>query len=176
MTAVQREAGTGERKGEHEVAGPPTGLDVESVYREHGERLWRSLFAWTGGDRELADDAVAESFPRLIEHADSVRQPVGWLYRTAFRLVLAERRRARGVPEPPASPRSMPADLLEVVDALRRLSPSQRAAIVLRYEADLSNREIARAMETSEAAVRVHLYRGRSRLRELLGSEESDDA
>ncbi|MGH2673487.1 MAG: RNA polymerase sigma factor, partial [Actinomycetota bacterium] len=63
-----------------------------------------------------------------------------------------------------------------LVDALRALSPNQRATVVLRYEADLPVGEIARRMGMSTATVRVHLHRGRNRLRELLGAGEIDDA
>jgi DNA-directed RNA polymerase specialized sigma24 family protein len=48
--------------------------------------------------------------------------------------------------------------------------------VVLHHEADLPVGEVARVMGTSVAAVKVHLFRGRRRLRELLGSEEVDDA
>jgi hypothetical protein len=58
----------------------------------------------------------------------------------------------------------------ELVNALRRLSPNQRAAIVLRHVLDLDTSEVARRMGTVEATVRVHLHRGRRRLRELLGA------
>jgi RNA polymerase sigma factor (sigma-70 family) len=68
------------------------------------------------------------------------------------------------------------AGLAALVPALRQLSPAQRAAIVLHYEADLPVREVARRMGTSAGAVKVHLLRGRRRLRELLGDEEAGDA
>jgi transposase-like protein len=58
----------------------------------------------------------------------------------------------------------------------RQLSPADRAAVVLHYEADLPVREVARRMGTSAGAVKVHLFRGRRRLRELLGDDEVDDA
>jgi RNA polymerase sigma-70 factor (ECF subfamily) len=63
-----------------------------------------------------------------------------------------------------------------LVPALRQLSRAQRAAVVLHYEADLSVQEVARRMGTSVGAVKVHLFRGRRRLRELLRDEEVDDA
>lgn len=63
-----------------------------------------------------------------------------------------------------------------LIEALRQLSPNQRAAVVLRNETDLPVGEIARRMGMSAATVRVHLHRGRNRLRELLGAEEMDDA
>jgi RNA polymerase sigma factor (sigma-70 family) len=52
--------------------------------------------------------------------------------------------------------------------ALRALSERQRAAVVLHDAAGYPAREVARIVGTTEAAVRVHLMRGRRRLRELL--------
>lgn len=65
--------------------------------------------------------------------------------------------------------------LVDLGPALRKLSPSQRAAAFLHYEADLPVREVARLMGTSVAAVRVHLMRGRRRLADLLGEHDDDD-
>jgi RNA polymerase sigma-70 factor (ECF subfamily) len=58
------------------------------------------------------------------------------------------------------------------MDALRRLSPNQRAAVVLRYVVDLDVPEVAQRMGVSAPTVRVHLHRARGRLRELLGAED----
>ena len=60
--------------------------------------------------------------------------------------------------------------------ALRRLTPSQRAAVYLHYRADLPVREVAQVMGTSSAAVKVHLMRGRRRLAELLRESEEVEA
>jgi len=60
---------------------------------------------------------------------------------------------------------------LELKMALLRLSPSQRAAVVLFYFADLPTTEVARRMGTSRAAVGVHLHRARKRMRALLEEE-----
>jgi len=60
--------------------------------------------------------------------------------------------------------------------ALRELSPNQWAAIVLHYHAEQPVREVSRLMGSSVAAVKVHLYRGRRRLRALLGEESLTDA
>jgi RNA polymerase sigma-70 factor (ECF subfamily) len=63
----------------------------------------------------------------------------------------------------------------DLLGALRQLSPSQRAAVYLHYEADLAVREVASLMGTSVAAVKVHLMRGRRRLASLLGEELARD-
>jgi RNA polymerase sigma-70 factor, ECF subfamily len=125
----------------------------------------------------VTDEAVAEAFARALERADSIRDPVPWLYRTAFRLAGEDlRRERRNQHDPPAPPSPQDEGLGNLVPALRRLSTAQRAAVVLHYEADLPLREVASRMGTSVAAVKAHLFRGRRRLRELLGTEEVDDA
>ena len=62
----------------------------------------------------------------------------------------------------------------DLVVALRSLSPRQRAAVVLHHAADYPIREVAAILGSTPAAVKVHLMRGRRRLRELL--EEDTDA
>src|SRR5947209_12825963 len=94
----------------------------------------------SAGSREVADEATSEAFARLFAYRDGVRDPVAWVFRTAFRLAGRELRRQRQLvtgagPEEAATDRSeLPSDLTA---ALRRLSPDQRAAVFLHYFADL---------------------------------------
>jgi RNA polymerase sigma-70 factor, ECF subfamily len=145
----------------------------DELYRRAGPRLWRAVLAYTGGLRELTDDVVAEAFARTLERGSSVRAPEPYLYRVAFRLAAAELRRDRTVADVPDLPGAPDAALSELFDALRILSPGQRAAVFLRYQADLPVREVARLMGTSSAVVRVHLMRGRRRLADLLGDDDA---
>ena len=150
-------------------------IAYEQVFRDAGPGLWRTIYAFSGGRSAVADDAVAEAFARAMERADQIRDPVAWLYRTAFRIATEDLRRGQRDPEPELPAASTPG-LGDLIPVLRQLSPAQRAAVVLHYEADLPVREVARQMGTSVAAVKVHLFRGRRRLRELLGGEEPDNA
>ena len=148
--------------------------DYAALYREVGPQLWRAILVYAGGRREVADDAVGEAFARAIESDGTIRRPVPWLYRTAFRIAASELR--RGDPSlPEAEARYDDVGTADLMQALRRLSPSQRAAVYLHYQADLPVREVARLMGTSSAAVRVHLHRGRNRLRQIMGPEEVND-
>ena len=61
---------------------------------------------------------------------------------------------------------------VELIEALRKLPPKQRAALVLHYYGGYRTREIAGILGSSAATVRVHLSAGRKRLRQLL---ETDD-
>ena len=154
-------------------------VDYEQVFRDAAPGLWRVIYAFAAGRRAVADDAVAGAFARALEQAGQIRDPVPWLYRTAFRLAAEDLRRERRNSEPEPEPdraAASSAGLGALVPALRQLSPAQRAAVVLHYEADLPIQEVAARMGTSVGAVKVHLFRGRRRLRELLGSGEVDDA
>jgi RNA polymerase sigma-70 factor, ECF subfamily len=150
--------------------------DYAALYRTTGLALWRAVYAYTGGRRDVADDAVAEAFARAIQQDGVIRRPESWLYRTAFRIAAAELRRTRSLTELQDWAHDEPPEVTDLVKALRSLSPNQRAAVFLFYQADLPVREVARLMGTSTAAVKVHLHRGRGRLRELLGDEEVRDA
>jgi RNA polymerase sigma factor (sigma-70 family) len=146
--------------------------DFDQVWREVGPVLWRAIVAYAGGRSDIADDAVAEAFARAIERDGQVRDPKAYLYRVAFRMAAAELRRPTGAPID-----EMVEDVLPLADlgpALRKLSPGQRAAIFLHYEADQPVRGVARLMGTSAAAVRVHLMRGRRRLAELFREGDED--
>lgn len=150
--------------------------DYAALFRTVGPVLWRAIYAYSGGERDIADDAVAEAFARAIQHDREIRRPPSWLYRTAFRIAAAEVRRRKTQVEIGDGSYDQPPEPAEVLTALRKLSPNQRAAVYLHHQADLPVREVASLMGTSVAAVKVHLHRGRRRLRELLGKEETNDA
>ena len=151
--------------------------DFDALFRDHASEVYRTLYAFTAGRRGIAEEATAEAFARAVAHSRRIRDPLAWIYRTAFRVAAAELKHERREPPEPDAPRADEAPgLARLVDALRELSPNQRAAVVLRYEADLPVDEVARRMGINAATVRVHLHRGRTRLRELLGAEETDDA
>jgi len=112
---------------------------------------------------------VAEAFAQALGRGDELRDPLRWVWRVAFRVAAGELkdRRRRGTGE---AEHSTEADDpgVELLDVLRRLSPRQRAALVLHYYAGYPTKEIAAILGSSAATVRVHLSQGRRRLRRIL--------
>ena len=145
---------------------------VETVYREDGDRLWRALFAFAG-DESVASDAVAEAFAQALRRGSAVRDVRGWVWRSAFRLAKGDLKRQSGMQFGPMPERAFhdahPDE--QLLAALQRLTPQQRAVIVLHYYVDCPVREISRRTGINPLAVRAHLSRGRKRLRILLGDE-----
>ena len=150
--------------------------DYDAIWRGSGAAIWRAIYAYAGGRRDVADDAGAEAFARMMARGAAVREPGPYLYRVAFRVASSEF--ARGGKEAAmheiASTGGDPSQngLPDLLAALRELTPAQRAAVYLHYRADLPVREVAHITGMSTAAVRVHLMRGRRRLAELLGRED----
>ncbi|HEX2086990.1 MAG TPA: RNA polymerase sigma factor [Solirubrobacteraceae bacterium] len=138
---------------------------------EHAEIVLRFLVASVGPVD--ADDCFQETviaalraYPRL-RHADNLR---GWLLTIAHRKALDHHRaRARQpVPAEHVDPGSVapeqPADD-GLWSAVHELPPKQRGAVLLRFVGDLSHREIASALGSSEEAARRALADGLAKLR-----------
>ena len=135
-------------------------------------------------DAALAEDLVQAAFVRAYERIGQfdARRPFGpWFIRGVVNDALKAVTRRRQVPLDPAwletpapqadSPeaRLAAAETREAIWAvLDQLSPSQRAAIVLRYYADMSDAEIAEMLNCPPGTVRRRLHDARKRLRQLL--------
>jgi len=59
----------------------------------------------------------------------------------------------------------------EILDALSRLSPRQRAVIVQRYYLDMSEKEMALTLDAAPGTVKWLLNAARERLRQMLGQK-----
>lgn len=155
-----------------------------AIIDRHQTDLLRTAWAILG-DREQAQDAVQETFLKLVRDAESlVRSAVaaeregrtslgGWLC-TVLRNhcfdLLRRGQRARftvcsGV-EVGAGPPPLPDERVERVwEAVASLPPLERAAVVLRYREGLSYQAIAVRMGKTATHVGVLLYQAMGRLR-----------
>lgn len=142
--------------------------DLEAVYRREGRRLWRSLVAFCG-DRDVADEAVAEAYAQALRRGGELRHPDRWVWKAAFRIAagdLQRRRRSRPLQDRVVVHNPEPA--WDLIDALGRLPERRRACLILHYYVGLSSIEIARLTDSTPPAVRMHLSRGRRQLGSIL--------
>ena len=143
---------------------------LEALYRTHGDRIWRAAWAFAR-DADVASDAVAEAFAQALARGDAITSPAGWIWRAVFRIaggMLQERRRLVRLNH--GGSYEMSEVDHELLWALQRLPPHQRATLILFYYADRPINEIADILQSSSIAVRVNLSRGRKRLRSILES------
>lgn len=135
--------------------------------------MWRALLAFSG-NAEIANDAVAEAFAQALRRGAEVRHPERWVWRAAYRIAAGQLQQ-RSVPTTQPTFEALHDagfEAVELVGVLAGLSPRQRAAVVLYHGAGYRVTEIARILGTAPSTVRVHLTRGRRRLRRLLSEGE----
>jgi RNA polymerase sigma-70 factor, ECF subfamily len=154
------------------VAGIAANPDVEAVYRQDGDRLWRSLYVFAG-DADVASDAVAEAFAQALRRGREIRDVRSWVWRAAYRLASGDLKRQSRLSRGPVPDRVVRDEVVDdaLLGALRELTPQQRMALTLFYYIDCPVREIAQRTGMNQLAVRAHLSRGRKRLRVLLGDD-----
>jgi RNA polymerase sigma-70 factor (ECF subfamily) len=165
------------------------GLMSDRVRRERFEAAYRELYAPICGytlrrvrDPEDAAEAIAETFVTLWRRFD--RCPQGeqlrpWLYGVTRRVIANQRRGERrrtalgeklvATFDPAAFEAAVaPKDRTALAHAFATLSESDRELLSLVAWEGLTRDEIAVALGTSRAAVRLRLHRARKRLRDAL--------
>jgi RNA polymerase sigma-70 factor (sigma-E family) len=121
-----------------------------------------SFVAMHGGWRRLRDTDKALSY---------LRQAVVNRSRSVLRhRVVVDRNAPAPPPDMPSAEHGAIAlfERSAVISALRTLPPRQREALVLRFYADMSEAQIANAMQISRGAVKSHTARAMQALRAVL--------
>lgn len=146
-----------------------------SFVRHRGALLRRALVARYGVEVgvEATNDALLVAWREWADVA-GMDNPVGYLFRagqSAARPTVRWRNRTVPLdfPDEPAEHRM--ADHVDLFDALSRLNPSQRVAVVLVKSHGHTYAEAAEALGVSEAAVGNHVRRGLRALRRQLGEQ-----
>jgi RNA polymerase sigma-70 factor, ECF subfamily len=141
------------------------------VYRT----AWRML-----GDAAEAEDVSQEVFLKLharLGEFEAAENLSGWLYRVTVNQSLDRIRRRRPVEDADvlisaeASPESAAIrrqQLDRLARLLQRLSPQERAAIVLRDLEGVHSREVAAILNVSEETVRSAIFRAKEKLRQWM--------
>jgi RNA polymerase sigma-70 factor (ECF subfamily) len=158
------------------AAGAREALDVDQVYAEHADFVWRSLcrLGAAGADSEDLLQEVFVVVQRRRSDFDGRSKLQTWLFGICLRVIKQHRRRARFRRERPAASAPEPVDVrtpeqdAEQRQSVQRLSrvlaelaPERRAAFVMFELEDMSTRMIAEVMGLPLGTVhsRLHLAR-----------------
>ena len=156
------------------------------LYEVHVERVYRYLLRRLGEPAD-AEDVTTEVFVRAMRALPSYRAKgrplIAWLFRIAHNQAvnyLKKRVRRREVPlletavvsDDPEEAALRQVMLSEVSQAMQGLTDLQREVLTLRFGADLSITEAAKAMNRSVQAVKFLQHSALRALRRLLGEQE----
>jgi RNA polymerase sigma-70 factor (sigma-E family) len=158
------------------------GVDDEATFREfvasRQGALSRVAYLLTG-DHHAAEDLVQSALIKTARHwrrVSTLASPEAYLRRAIYHEHVSAWRKHRGAeltvaetPEPPSAPDVADAAVRALVlrQALARLTPRQRAVLVLRYFEDLSEADTAAVLDCTVGTVKSQTHHALGRLRAL---------
>jgi RNA polymerase sigma-70 factor (ECF subfamily) len=165
-------------------------LDAFSeTYRRYFPRLFAYIYARVG-QVHLTEDLVADVFERAYAKADSLRSKDAystWLFTIARNAIISHARKhsRETIVDPDVmgdispSTASVETEILAreeqsaVARLVREFPQREQDIISLKFDAELSNHQIAEIMELSEPNIRVIIFRTLRKLRELMIAERN---
>lgn len=183
--AVPAETTTPRRRSSDQVEVEPAG-EFSDLYSEYLPKVFAYVYGRVQ-DKEVSMDIVADVFEKAFIKKKSLRSPESfgsWLFTIARNEVSSHWRKEKPAAKAAQEaafenelhhqPRGPEETILhrERLDALsllvRALPRREQEIIALKFDAELTNREIAQVLSTSEVNVRVTIFRALRKLRERM--------
>ncbi|MFC0027925.1 SigE family RNA polymerase sigma factor [Micromonospora chaiyaphumensis] len=158
--------------------------EFDAFYTACAGRVVGHVYVLTG-NRGEAEDAVAEAFMRAWQRWRTVREadsPEAWVRRVASRIAVSSWRKTLNrirAHHRAAVDQSVPGlseDHVALLQALQRLNPNQRRAVVLHHLNDLSVADVAAEMQVPVGTVKAYLARGRKAMAGMLTDTHHEGA
>lgn len=155
--------------------------EFEELFRDNYALIYRTAYSVTGS-RQDAEDVLQTIFLRLLRRRLSPELTAnlkGYLYRAAVNLSLNVVRGRKhlqpadaidNLPAPTHPPAVAEDDRIRqvLVNAIAQLRPRAVEILILHYEHDFTDAQIAKMLGTSRGVIAVTLFRTRARLRKLM--------
>lgn len=149
---------------------------LERLYHRHRDRIF-AFCLYVTGNPDLSADVVQETFLRLMQQDDSLRDIGSWLFITARNQLYTTLKRSQR--ESNVTPQDLqfadcelaPEQRLLLKNMLASLGTEERELLLLREYAGFSTAELAKTLEISPEALRVRLFRIRKKLRTSVEDE-----
>jgi len=145
------------------------------IYRRHAKEVYRFALGLCG-DHHRAEDLAAEAFARALSSSGPIRSETvrAYLFTIARNLYLQSLERSRRMTEledehvdreaRPDMVAEQHDELARTLAALQELPETDRAALLMHAEEEMSYQAIANTLGISLAAVKVKIHRARIRL------------
>ena len=146
-------------------------------YEKHSAGFLNFIRKTCGGDNAIASDIFQESYLRLFRSSPAglnEYQLKAWLYKTAYRLIIDEKRKKReealdvDMIEDETRPghfQDLPIDMDKI---FRQLKERERSLLWMAHVEGYTHREISRITGLNEKSIKVTLFRLRNKFAGIL--------
>lgn len=158
-------------------------LNFDLLYRQFSPKVYMKCLSLLK-DEALAKDAMQEIFIRAFLKSDQFRQEAKvstWLYSITFNYCMdyLKKRQAKRVkmgedlkealtiPEEENDPHLIDGKLAELRTVLAELPTSDRKILLMKFQEDMSIKEMAQRRNKSEGAIKMKLNRAKVKARQL---------
>jgi RNA polymerase sigma-70 factor (ECF subfamily) len=162
------------------------------LYDKHMPAIYRFIFLKVGGQKGRAEDISHEVFLSAWQNIGKYQfqgHPFSsWLYRIAGNAVIDYYRTRKTNVDIDSVPEEAVVadvslgdkfddrlDLEKIKFCLKKLEPGYQDVLIMKFVEELSNREIAAALEKSEGAVRVIQHRALKQLKKYVENERTNN-
>lgn len=150
----------------------------EILYRKYANKVFNYFWYRTGHDKMLSEDLMQETFLRAYRHLKKFKirgySYLTYLLNIAHNLLVDYYRKPKSIPvdELPNDvvPYEITEDLLRKSDAkalwraIQELPERNRDALLMKYQNDMTMKDIARVMGSTENAIKLTISRTRKKL------------
>ncbi len=163
--------------------------DFEIIYLKYSDKIYRYVYLNTN-DPYLSEDITSETFLRIWKNRKKIKPDFmqALLYKTAKNIIIDNYRKhgnakkvsLEEIVKKGLEP-SYDEDLIEKItsndnikkinDAIKLLPENLKEVVILRFINDLSAKEAAEILETTEVNIRVLQYRALKKLKEIIKNE-----
>ena len=162
----------------------------DELYLRYSKRMLLYFYRMLGGDAEKAQDFLQDLFVKVIEKKDLFRENArfySWIFTVAHNMCKNEYRRlsVRKIVDRQADPdallssangqdpgidRKIDGEMFRqsIIKELNRMDENQRSAFILRFQENLSIKEISQVLDCSEGTTKSRLFYAAQKLSKKL--------
>jgi len=154
-------------------------LYFEQLYDRYSDKVYRKCLSFVKDDAK-AEDFTHDIFLKLVLNLSSYKETAKfstWLYSITYNYCIDQTRISKkysevGLDDNFDAPDDDDAQMAELEaqqlnKAMQQILPEEKSILMMKYQDDLSIKEISESLDISESAVKMRLLRAKEKLRKV---------
>ena len=152
----------------------------EQLYDRYSDKVYRKCLSFVKDDAK-AEDFTHDIFLKLVLNLSSYKETAKfstWLYSITYNYCIDQTRVSKkysevgldenfDVPDDDDDSEMAELEAQRLNKAMKQIMPEEKSILMMKYQDDLSIKEISESLEISESAVKMRLLRAKEKLRKV---------